>query len=113
MSGLKRAGIALLVGAACVGVAGLAALVSGNAARLIDGCWVIFAVGVGAALVMSGVLFIGGSYPSLAATTPLPAPADDQRDDDPVDAQTRARLNSVYPVIACVPAVLVLLLHYR
>jgi len=110
--GLKRGGIALAVGAVLVAIAGLVALITGDDARFYQGCLLVTAVCVGAALIMSGSLFVGGSYPSRAAMTQLPAPAPDQQSDDPVDSETRSRINSVYPVIAAIPSAVVAALHY-
>jgi hypothetical protein len=112
MGALKRIGIALIVGVALVGVAGIVALVTGNDTRLFQGCAVIALVCVVAAGIMSGTLFVGGNYPSRTAMTQLPAPAADQRSDDPVDSETRSRLNSVYPVIAGLPSIAIVVLHY-
>lgn len=95
MGTLKRVGIALLVGAALAGIAGIVALVAGDGARFYQGC-VVIAVGcVAVAAIMSGAVFVGKDYPSRAAMTQMPAPAADQRADDPVDPETRGRLNSV------------------
>jgi CBS domain containing-hemolysin-like protein len=67
MGTLKRVGIALIVGAVLVGVAGIVALATGNDARFFQGCVMIALVCVAAALVMSGTLFVGSTYPSRAA----------------------------------------------
>ena len=112
MRALKRIGIALIVGAVLVGIAGIVALTTGNDARFFQGCVLIALVCVAAALIMSGTLFAGSSYPSRAAMTQLPAPAADQRSDDPVDPESRSRLNSVYPVIAGLPSIAIAVLHY-
>jgi hypothetical protein len=109
---LKRIGIALIVGAALVGIAGIVALAAGNDARFFQGCALIALVCVAAAVIMSGSMFVGGSYPSRAAMTQLPAPAADRQSDDPVDSETRSRLNSVYPLVAGLPSIAIALLHY-
>ena len=105
------AGIALIVGAVLVGIAGITALATGDDARFIQGCALIAMVCVVAALIMSGTLFAGSSYPSRAAMTKVPAPAAD-RSEDVVDPETRSRLNSIYPVIAGLPSIAIALLHY-
>lgn len=112
MGTLKRVGIALIVGAALVGVAGIVAAATGNDARFFQGCALVALVGVAAAVIMSGTLFVGSSYPSRAAMTQLPAPAADRQSDDPLDPETRSRLNSVYPVIAGLPSIAIALIHY-
>ena len=112
MGSLKRICIALVLGAALVGVAGIVALATGNDARFFQGCALIAMVCVGAALIMSGTLFVGSTYPSRAAMAQVPAPAADPRSDDPVDPETRSRLNSVYLVIVGLPSIVVAVLHY-
>lgn len=112
MGSLERIGIALGLGAVLVGAAGIVALATGNDARFFQGCALIALVCVGAALIMSGVLFAGSSYPSRAAMTQAPAPAADPRSDDPADPETRSRLNSVYPVIVGLPSIVLAVLHY-
>ena len=112
MGTVKRIGIALIVGAVLVGIAGIVALATGTDARFFQGCAVIALVSVGVAVIMSGTLFLGSSYPSRAAMTQLPASAADQLSDDPVDPDTRSRLNSVYPLIVGLPAIAIALLHY-
>jgi hypothetical protein len=109
---LKRIGIALLVGALLVGVAAIVALLTGNEARFFQACAVVAVVCVAAALIMSGTLFVGGSYPSRAAMTQVALPGAEQRSDDPIDPETRSRLHSVYPVIAGLPSIAVALIHY-
>jgi hypothetical protein len=111
MATLKRAGIALIVGAVLVGIAGITALATGDDERFFQGCALIAMVCVGAALVMSGALFAGSSYPSRAAMTDVPSPADG-RSDDPVDPDTRSRLGSIYPILAGLPSIAIALLHY-
>jgi hypothetical protein len=108
---MRHIGIALAVGAALVAAAGLIALVAGSD-RFFQACAVIAVICLGATVVMSGVLFAGGSYPSRAAMTQLPAPADDAQADDPVDPETRSRLNSVYPLIAGLPCIVIAAMHY-
>ncbi len=112
MGTLKRIGIALIIGAALVGIAGLVALATGNDARLFQGCALVALVCVAAALIMSGTLFVGREYPSRAAMTQLPEPAADPRSGDPVDPETRSRLNSIYPVAVGLPSIVIALLHY-
>ena len=90
MGTLKRIGIALIIGAALV----------------------LALVCVAAALIMSGTLFVGREYPSRAAMTQLPEPAADPRSGDPVDPETRSRLNSIYPVAVGLPSIVIALLHY-
>ena len=107
---MKRIGIALAVGAALVAVAGLVALVAGSD-RFFQACAVIALVCLGATVVMSGVMFTGSGYPSRAAMTQLPAPAGGESD-DPVDPATRSRLNSVYPLIAGLPCIVIAALHF-
>ena len=108
---MKRIGIALAVGAALVAVAGIVALFAGGD-RFFQVCAVIAVICVGATVVMSGVLFTGSSYPSRAATTQTPAPADDAASDDPVDPETRSRLSSVYLLIAGLPCIVIAALHF-
>ena len=108
---MRRIGIALAVGAALVGVAGIVAVVAGSG-RFYQACAVVAVVCLGATVVMSGVLFVGSSYPSRAAMTQLPTPAGDARTDDVVDSETRSRLNSVYPLIAGLPCIVIAALHY-
>lgn len=112
MGTLKRVGIALIVGAVLVGIAGIVALVTGNDARFFQVCALIALVCVAAAVIMSGALFVGSNYPSRAAMTQLPATEADGQSDDPVDPETRSRLNSVYPVLVGLPSIVVALLHY-
>lgn len=135
MSGLLRAGIALLGGAALVGVADLVARATGDDTRLTQVCVAIVVLGVGAAVFMAGTLHVGSGDASRAETSP-PAPAEDSPDDGaavaeeapaplhviyPVIASLPAvrgeylgwRRYAPYPAIACLPAVLVLLLHLR
>ena len=106
---MRRIGIALAVGAALVGVAGIVGLVAGSD-RFFQACAVIAVISVGATVVMSGVLFTGGNYPSRAAMTQMPATAGDA--DDPVDSETRSRLNSVYPLLAGLPCMVITAVHY-
>ncbi len=108
---MKRIGIALAVGAALVAVAGIVALIAGGD-RFFQTCAVMAVVCVGATVVMSGVLFAGSNYPSRAATTQMPAPAADAAGDDPVDPETRSRLNSVYPLIAGLPCIVIAAQHF-
>ena len=108
---MRRIGIALAVGAALVALAGIVALVAGSD-RFFQACAVIAVVSLGAAVVMSGVLFTGGNYPSRAAMTQMPASADGSRTDDPVDPETRSRVNSVYPLIAGLPCIIIVAVHY-
>jgi hypothetical protein len=112
MGALKRIGIALVVGAVLVGIAGFVALATGNDSRFFQGCVLIALVCMATAFIMSGTLFVGRTYPSRAAMTQLPAPAADRRSDDPVDPETRSHLNSVYPVIVALPSIAVAFLHY-
>jgi uncharacterized membrane protein len=112
MGALKRISIALIVGAALVGIAGIVALATGNDARFFQGCALIALVGMATAFIMSGTLFVGRTYPSRAAMTQLPAPAADQQSDDPVDPETRSHLNSAYPVIVALPSIAIALRHY-
>jgi len=108
---MKRIGIALTIGIALVGVAGIVALVAGSG-RFFQASAVIGVVCLGATVVMSGVLFTGGNYPSRAAMTQLPAPAGDGEADDPVDPDTRSRLSSVYPLIAGLPCIIIAALYF-
>jgi hypothetical protein len=108
---MRRIGIALAVGAALVAVAGIIALVTGGD-RFFQACAVVGVVCVGATAVMSGVLFAGGNYPSRAAMTQMPAAAGDADTDDPVDSETRSRLNSVYPLLAGLPCIVMAAVHY-
>ena len=108
---MRRIGIALVVGAALVAVAGIVALVAGSD-RFFQACAVIAVVSVGATVVMSGVLFAGGNYPSRAAMTQIPATAGDADADDPVDSETHSRLNSVYPLLAGLPCIVIAAVHY-
>ena len=112
MGALRRIGIALLIGALLVGIAGIVALITGDSARFFQGCALIAVICIAAALIMSGTLFVGSSYPSRAAMTQLPVPAPEQQSDDAVDAETRSRLNAVYPVLAGLPSIAVALVHY-
>jgi len=80
MSGLLRAGIALLGGAALVGVADLVARATGDDTRLTQVCVAIVVLGVGAAVFMAGTLHVGSGDASRAETSP-PAPAEDSPDD--------------------------------
>ena len=95
-----------------MGIAGIAALATGDDARFFQGCALIALLCVYAALVMSGTLFAGNNYPSRAAMTQVPAPTADRLSDDAVDPETRSRLNSIYPVIAGLPSIAIALLHY-
>ena len=112
MGTVKRSGIALIVGAVLVGIAGIVALVTGADARFFQGCAVIALVCVASAVIMSGTLYLGSSYPSRAAMTQLPASAGDHQFDDPVDPDTRSRLNSVYPLVVGLPSIAIALIHY-
>ena len=100
-----------MVGVALLGVAGIIALVAGTA-RFYQACALLGLICLAATLVMSGVLFAGTSYPSRAAMTQLPAPADGSQTEDAVDSETRSRLNSVYPLIAALPCLVIAGLHY-
>lgn len=108
---MRRIGIALAVGAALVAVAGIVALIAGSD-RFFQACAIIAVLAVGATVVMSGALFTGSSYPSRAAMTQMPASADGSGTDDPVDPETRSRLNSVYPLIAGLPCIIIAAVHY-
>jgi hypothetical protein len=108
---VRRIGIALLVGVALVGVAGIVALIAGSD-RFFQACSVVAVVCVGASVAMSGALFVGHDYSSRAAATPLPAPADGNESDDVVDPETRSRLNSVYPLLAGLPCIAIAAMHY-
>ncbi len=108
---MKRIGIALAVGAALVGVAGIVALIAGGD-HFFQACAAMAVVCVGATVVMSGVLFTGSNYPSRAAMTQMPAPAAGAAIDDPVDPETRSRLNSAYPLIAGLPCIVIAALHF-
>ena len=112
MGALKRIGIALVVGAVLVGIAGFVALATGNDSRFFQGCVLIALVCMATAFIMSGTLFVGRTYPSRAAMTQLPEPAADPRSGDPVDPETRSRLNSIYPVAVGLPSIVIALLHY-
>ena len=107
---VRHIGIALAVGVALVGVASIVALVAGSG-RFYQACAVLVVVCLGATLVMSGV-FAGSSYPYRAAMTQLPTPAGDARTDDVVDPETRSRLNSVSPLIAGLPCIVIAAVHY-
>lgn len=108
---MRRIGAALAVGAALVALAGIVGLVAG-VDRFYQACGVVAVVSLGATAVMSGVLFVGGNYPSRAAATQLPAAAHDARAEDPVDPETRSRLNSVYPLLAGLPCIVIAATHY-
>ena len=110
MGTLKRAGAALAVGVTLVGIAAVIGLLAGGT-RFYQACAVVAVVCIGAALVMSGALLFGTNYPSRAAmVNDHLAPEPDRQ--DPVDPETRARLNSVYPLIAGLPSVAIALVHY-
>jgi hypothetical protein len=125
---LVRAGIALLIGAALVGVVGLIAKASGSDIRLVQGCVAIIVAGAGAAVVMSQALYVGTEAARDATAAP-PAPGEaDGIGGDPAGERVhftypavetlapqrgrhlRSRRYSLYPLIACLPAAVVLLL---
>ena len=93
-----------------MGIAGIVALVTDTDARFFQGCAVIALRR--SAVIMSGTLNLGSSYPSRAAMTQLPASAGDHQFDDPVDPDTRSRLNSVYPLVVGLPSIAIALIHY-
>jgi hypothetical protein len=124
-----RAGIALLIGAALVGVACLIAKASGNDFRLVQGCVAIIVTGAGAAVVMSQALYVGTetARDATAAAPPAPGEADGIGGDAGGERvhftypavetlapqrgrHLRSRRYSLYPLIACLPAAVVLLL---
>jgi hypothetical protein len=107
---VKRIGIALAVGVVLVGISGIVAAVAGTA-RFYQACAVVGLVCVGAAVVMSGIL-INARSTSGAAMTQLPAPAPGNESDDVVDSETRSRLNSVYPLLAGLPCIVIAAVHY-
>lgn len=129
MRRLMRAGIALLIGAALVGVAGLVANASGSDTRFVQACVAIIVTGAGAATVMSQALYVGteGAREANAAAPTAPGEAGGiggdpagERDHFACPAvETLAprrgrhlswRRYSLYPLIACLPAVVALLL---
>jgi hypothetical protein len=124
--------IAFSAGVVLVGVAVLVARASGDDLRLIQGCVAIVVAGVGAAVVMSQTIYVGAAptRDATGATPVAPGDADDvggERPDERVQfaypavetlspqrgRHLRWRRYSVYPLIACLPALAALLLSLR